>query len=69
MSNSAKQGTTTGEIVNLAKNLGKPICHVWAGNFKPDKDRRTDVGARHGQLRHMNFPGGVKGRWSDERPR
>ena len=56
----------TGEIVDLAKKLGKPICHVWAGNCKPDKDRRTDVGARHGRFRHMNFPGVAGGRWTGE---
>lgn len=59
----------TGEIVDLAKKLGKPICHVWAGNYKPDKAKRTDVGARHGRFRHMNFPGDPKGRWSGECPR
>ena len=58
----------TGEIVNLAQKLGKPICHVWAGNYKPDRNRRTDVGARHGQFRHRNFSGDPRGRWSDEDP-
>jgi hypothetical protein len=56
----------TGAIVDLAQKLGKPICHVWAGNCKPDKDRRTDVGDKHGQLRYMNFPGDVSGSWSSE---
>ena len=59
----------TGEIVDLAKKLGKPICHVWAGNYKPDKAKQTDVGARHGRFRHMNFPGDPKSRWSGECPR
>jgi hypothetical protein len=58
----------TGEIVALAKKLGKPVCHVWAGNYKPDNNRRTDVGTRHGQFRHMNFPGAPRGRWGGECP-
>ena len=59
----------TGEIVELAKKFGKPICHIWAGNYKPDQSRRTDVGARYGRFRHLNFPGDPKGRWMGECPR
>ena len=46
----------TAEIVECASKLGKPICHVWAGNYKKDPAKRTDVGAKHGTVEYINFP-------------
>jgi hypothetical protein len=45
----------TAEIVAKAKALGKPICHIWAGNHKKDADKRTDVGEKHGAVEFINF--------------
>lgn len=45
----------TAEIVARAKELGKPICHIWAGNYKKDADKRTDVGDNHGVVEFINF--------------
>jgi hypothetical protein len=47
----------TGDIVRRAAELGKPIIHVWAGNYKPDPARRTDVGSAHGRIRACWAPG------------
>jgi len=45
----------TAEIVAHARTLGKPICHVWAGNYKKDPAKRTDVGQKHGTVEYINF--------------
>lgn len=45
----------TAEIVAKARELGKPICHIRAGNYKKDPERRTDVGEKHGTLELINF--------------
>jgi hypothetical protein len=45
----------TAEVVALARTLGKPICHIWAGNYKKDPDKRTDVGQKHGTVEYINF--------------
>ncbi len=45
----------TAEIVKRSLSLSKPICHVWAGNYKTDPAKRTDVGARHGTVEYINF--------------
>jgi hypothetical protein len=45
----------TAEIVARAKELGKPICHIWAGNYKKDAEKRTDVGEKHGTVEFLNF--------------
>ena len=45
----------TAEIVAKAKALGKPICHIWAGNYKKDPEKRTDVGEKHGTVEFINF--------------
>ena len=45
----------TADIVARAKELGKPICHVWAGNYKKDPNKRTNVGEKHGTLELINF--------------
>jgi len=44
------------EIVERARTLGKPICHVWAGNYKEDPAKRTDAGVKHGTVEYINFP-------------
>lgn len=61
------QGTGgTGEIVDRAlAMLSLPVCHVWAGNFKKDPDRRTDAGGRTGKLRIINFARQSKGKWEE----
>ncbi|HXN45473.1 MAG TPA: hypothetical protein VN893_02465 [Bryobacteraceae bacterium] len=46
----------TAEIVAKARFWRKPICHVWAGNYKKDPAKRTDVGAKHGTVEYINFP-------------
>ncbi len=45
----------TAEIVAKAKELGKPICHIWTGNYKKDPDKRTDVGEKYGTVEFINF--------------
>jgi hypothetical protein len=45
----------TAEIVAKAKALGKPICRIWAGNYKKDLENRTDVGGKHGTVELINF--------------
>jgi hypothetical protein len=45
----------TADIVAQAKELGKPICHIWAGNYKKDPAKRTDVGKKHGTVDYINF--------------
>jgi hypothetical protein len=45
----------TAEIVERARKLGKPICHVWAGNYKKDTTKRTDAGEKHGTVEDINF--------------
>jgi hypothetical protein len=47
----------TGDIVEQAGVLGKPVVHVWAGNFKADEAKRTDVGDKLGTFRYKNIPG------------
>ena len=46
----------TADVVARARKLGTPICHIWAGNFKNDPEKRTDVGNKHGALEYINFP-------------
>jgi len=60
------QGTGgTAEVVHRAVSVGKPVCHVWAGNYKHDPKKRTNVGKKHGSVRCMNFPGQKPGEWID----
>ena len=66
------QGTGgTGEIVAKAREKRRPICHIWAGNFKPDPKKRTDVGDKHGKIRYMNFnrDGEKANEWYGECPK
>ena len=46
----------TAEIVERARFWRKPICHVWAGNYKNDPVKRTDVGVKHGTVEYIDFP-------------
>jgi hypothetical protein len=50
----------TADVVAHARALGKPISHVWAGNFKKEETKRTDVGQRNGTVEYINFPAGAK---------
>lgn len=52
----------TAEIVERARTLGKPICHVWAGNYKKDSAKRTDVVEKHGTVEYINFGQKHRGR-------
>jgi hypothetical protein len=45
----------TADIVARAHDLGKPICHIWAGNYKKDPEKRTDVGEKYGSVEFINF--------------
>lgn len=45
----------TADIVARARGLRKPICHIWAGNYKKDVNKRTDVGEKHGTVEFINF--------------
>jgi hypothetical protein len=56
----------TGDIVRRAVERGVPLIHVWAGNYKTDPARRSDVGDKHGRFRYRNFPGQAPGVRSDE---
>lgn len=55
-----------GDMVEQAKKLGKPIIHIWAGNYKEEIKSITDVGNKCGKYRRMNFPGHPKGKWISE---
>jgi len=55
----------TGDIVRVVLKAGKPLFHVWAGNWKKDPQKQTDVGERHGMTRHVNFEQ-PKGEWLGE---
>lgn len=55
----------TGMVVAKALEKNKPVCHIWAGNYKANPAKRTDVGARHGNFRHCNFPGFAAGEWAE----
>ncbi len=46
----------TAEMVARALEGGKPVCHIWAGNNSPEREKRTDVKEKHGRLRCFNFP-------------
>jgi hypothetical protein len=45
----------TADIVARARTLEKPICHVWAGNYKEDPAKRTDAGVKYGTVEYINF--------------
>jgi len=51
----------TAQIVAKARFWRKPICHVWAGNYKKDPAKRTDVGVKHGTVEYITF------RWAPDR--
>ncbi|MGI5839717.1 MAG: AAA family ATPase [bacterium] len=53
----------TGAVVAEALARQKPVCHIWAGNYKTDPAQRTDVRERYGTIRHINFPGFAAGVW------
>ena len=42
--------------------------HIWAGNYKPDASKRTDLAALTGQLRFKGLPGDLPDRWLGEAP-
>jgi len=46
---------------------GHSHLHVWAGNFKKDPKKRTDVGEKHGKTRWIGFDREVEG-WQGEAP-
>jgi hypothetical protein len=46
----------TAEIVAHAAASGKPLVHVWAGNYKARPENRTDVGDAHGKVRYCWKP-------------
>lgn len=53
--NEAQGKGGTGDIVQKALEYKKPVIHVWAGNYKEDPAKRTDVGDKIGKFRHINF--------------
>ena len=53
----------TAEVVTEALRLGRPVCHIWAGNYRPDEAKRADVGAKHDTVRLANFAGQIPGEW------
>ncbi|MBP8954401.1 MAG: hypothetical protein KBI47_18540 [Armatimonadetes bacterium] len=66
---SAHRGTEgTAEIVAAALSAGKIVCHIWAGNHRPDPERRTSAGKRHGTMRWANLSGQERGIWQGEQP-
>jgi hypothetical protein len=55
----------TGDIVRDAIGDGKPIVHVWAGNYKEDKPKRTEVAeAKIGTFRYRNIRD-TKDKWDE----
>ena len=57
----------TAEVVAEARRLKRPICHVWAGNFKEKVEKRTVV-EHQGQVRYMNFGDDPADDWQDAPP-
>lgn len=55
----------TGDIVRYALSIGKPVIHVWAGNYKENEAKRTDVGDKHGTIRYSHFDAASSGEWHD----
>jgi hypothetical protein len=52
------QGTGgTGDIVGRAEKCGKPVIHIWAGNYKENPAKRTDVGEKLGTARFKKIQG------------
>ena len=53
--NEDKDSSITTNIVAKARQLCKPICHIWADNYKPDV--QIAIGEeRCGEIRYLNFP-------------
>lgn len=55
----------TAAVVRKAQELGKPIFHVWAGNFKDDPRKRTEPLEETGKVRFINLPGNKPGQWAE----
>jgi hypothetical protein len=64
--NPARGGAGTARVVERALKIDKPICHVWASNYKTDPRYRTDVGEKHGRMRYINFEGQPAGEWQED---
>lgn len=59
------QGTGgTGDVVEMALKSGRPVVHVWAGNYKENPARRTDVGEKWGTFRYKNIQGNAD-KWEE----
>lgn len=58
------KSSVTAQIVARADQLHKPICHIWAGNYKPDS-AVTIPDEQHGRIRCKNFPGQAPGEWTN----
>jgi hypothetical protein len=52
--NDDQDSSVTAQIVNRAEKLNKPICHIWANNYKVDS-LRLDIEEICGEIRYKNF--------------
>ncbi|MGE5418008.1 MAG: AAA family ATPase [Acidobacteriota bacterium] len=56
----------TASVVNRVLAQDKPVCHVWANNNKVEVKDSLNAKANLGKVRHINFPGSVKGKWIEK---
>lgn len=53
--NEDKESSITARIYSRAAELGKPICHIWAANFK-SASMPSEAEDKCGQIRYINLP-------------
>ncbi len=58
----SQSNSSTAQVVNKVEELNKPVCHIWAGNYKSDLSCKT-VAEKYGEVRYKNFPGQIPGKW------
>ena len=58
------EGTITAQILTGAENLYKPICHIWAANFKPELPS-TLAEEKSGMIRYRRFPSQTPNIWTE----
>ncbi len=55
------ESSVTAQITARAERLQKPICHIWACNYR--QDLLLNNMDHHGEIRCRNFPGKKPGEW------
>ncbi|MEA1961632.1 MAG: ATP-binding protein [Bacillota bacterium] len=62
--NNVTNRSVTTQIVEWAEKLNKPICHIWADNYKEGLSK-PEPAEKCSKIRHKNFPGQVLGIWEN----